>query len=428
MAFNLATTCEKTCASACSITCPSKIKTRLLKSSLTDFCLNDCFADCLMTFSDNQKQVFLDGKAKQQCQTLCQSFCSSIIADAVEELPDNAILFATNDVNLKKATFSKHACIQKCRLECSEKCVTSGGVGDVCQPSCDMFCSEKCNPVSKLPEVMCVSQCQPECRKECVMDSLSSLVLGFVQKTKNLTANLPSLEQLVSQYGHFQVQPVPTETRLLSKPLPSALPVESSTFSSQPQHRVPLPSEPVIKLPDITVDCHSVCLSSCFDQCQKLNRPGLKCDRLCDRTCDLNCNTNPLPSTFGSHPISEIQKKCHEQLSLKCRTLCQSKECGEICADTTGFLCRRHADCNGICQKSCSQHCLIKDKAFAQCDLQCSESCGRECRLSEDIRKECQSYCSLHCTQKCHETSPTLALRQQCLSSCPNLCHGVCYE
>ena len=492
LAFNSASTCETTCASACAITCPSRIKSKLLRTSLVEYCLNDCLADCLLS-SDFKKMALLDGKAKQQCQELCQSSCENTVIPAIENLPPDAVLFATETTNLKKATFSKYGCTQKCSADCNEKCFASGAPSEVCGPSCEAFCSEKCDFTGpKLPEAMCVSACRPDCDRTCILDKTLDLIFGFVEKTKNLT--LPNLEQLINkdrtdfQYGQFhqypavaQVIPVPTETKLLPPVLPQApqvvppvqqvpqpLPVDNqnqqnhqttqplpqpdqtnqvhsqidqaaqvlseidqAVQAGQAQQAVPLPPDPAIKLPQVpaTANCQSICLPSCLIQCQSLNRPNLNCTRVCDRTCDLNCSPS-FPTTFGSYPTSqsEIQTKCREQLSLKCGALCQSAECAEICGNAVRFLCTRSAECNGICQKSCSQHCLLKDKAFAQCGPSCAESCQRECRLSDEIRKECQSNCVGTCGRKCEATSPTIPLKLQCNTNCPQLCHSVCFE
>ncbi|KAE9549476.1 hypothetical protein FO519_007316 [Halicephalobus sp. NKZ332] len=325
LAFNPPGTCETTCASACAITCPPRIKSTLLKTSLVEFCLNDCLADCLLS-SDFRKHALLDGKAKKQCQDLCQSSCENTVLSAVEVLPHDGVLFATEDTNLKQATFSKYGCLQKCNVDCNEKCSASGAPGEVCTPSCDAFCSEKCDVAGpKLPGAMCVSACRPDCDRACVLDKTLDLIFGFVEKTKNLT--LPSLEQLIYKekpqfpQGQFHqlstlthVIPVATETRLLPppqvlpqvpqappqilpqtpqilpqasqippqipQPPPQVLP-QASQIHPQIHQSMPLTPDPAIKLPQVptSANCQSVCLPSCLIQCQALQRPNLNCTR-----------------------------------------------------------------------------------------------------------------------------------------------------
>uniref|UniRef100_A0AC35G040 Uncharacterized protein n=1 Tax=Panagrolaimus sp. PS1159 TaxID=55785 RepID=A0AC35G040_9BILA len=449
--FNPASACETTCTAACNLACPQQVKRQQLSNSLTFTCVNDCAADCILS-NDYRKQSLLDGKAKLECESNCKSSCEQTVTMAINDLSDESILFAVKNVNLKDATYSKYDCSQHCISDCGDKCKSSGAPDEICVPTCDGFCSEKCDiNYSVVPQAVCMKGCQPECDRKCVLDKTLDIVFGFVETTKNFTAHLPSLSELFNPTKIFASKEITIdESRMNYEIIPPTINQEIQQQQNTQQinnnnigmNELPLMTYPPIipatteqpleiKLPQIyhSYNCHK-CLPSCNDQCEGLNRPGLNCTRLCMRTCDLNC-LPALPQvqkTFHSYTKEEMQSKCREQLTLKCSTLCKSPECQEICANAVRFLCARSAECNGVCQNTCKQHCLVKDKAFAQCEPSCTESCQRECRLSDEIRSECQNNCMGNCGKKCEITSPNVPLMFQCNTNCPQLCHSVCYE
>uniref|UniRef100_A0A7E5A116 Uncharacterized protein n=1 Tax=Panagrellus redivivus TaxID=6233 RepID=A0A7E5A116_PANRE len=461
---NLPQTCEQTCTSACTMTCPEKLKKNLLTASLTDSCNNDCLADCLLS-SDPLKNNFIGGTAKIQCESACRTGCVRAVNESVTNLPENSILFAVAEADVKQATFSRAACSQHCHFSCTDRCTKTGMPKEVCRPTCDAFCNEKCSVAEQpVPNSVCVKACQPACDRACVMDKTLDMVFGFVDTAKDLSgAVMPAIDQLMTKaenkglfggenankvnndrevYAEIARQVNENNKMMAQQAVPEAVTTTGTTTTTTETPTTSAPTSPtttteprpvLMTLPPRprafhAFNCRPACDASCNKQCIALQRPGLNCTRLCDRTCDVHCPTTGIAAQSPTVFHSLNPSWCRDQLTLKCGALCRSPECADICHAAARFLCTRSAECNNVCQKTCTQQCLIRDKGFAQCEPICAESCSRECRLSNEIRLECQGNCLNTCGDKCDATSPTEPLKAQCTTNCPQLCHSVCYE
>lgn len=83
-------------------------------------------------------------------------------------------------------------------------CNRSGAGEDVCLPTCQSFCEQKCTYESedklnwKVPEEVCISACQPNCTHTCVIDKTLELAFQFLEKTKDIAKEFPSVDEIAN--------------------------------------------------------------------------------------------------------------------------------------------------------------------------------------------------------------------------------------
>jgi hypothetical protein len=83
-------------------------------------------------------------------------------------------------------------------------CRKSGAGDDVCLPTCQSFCEQKCTLESdnkldwKVPDEVCISACRPSCNHTCVIDKTLEIAFHFLEKSRDITNELPSIEEITN--------------------------------------------------------------------------------------------------------------------------------------------------------------------------------------------------------------------------------------